>query len=223
MPAAKTGAKPMQANCHQSGGTARCRNVIFEGGLFAGRGEALVITGPNGAGKSTLLRVLAGLLALIRAILCFTAIRYGSAGIGARPLSWPSQRHEAGARVSENLEFWKRFQAAKPAKVFPSTQPIEAVGLTGVAHLPFGYLSAGQQRRIALARLLVSRVRCGCLTSPRRRSTSARTSFLPIWCAHLAKGGMAIAATHQPLGLENVQTLELSGVHGAASEGRGWA
>jgi ABC-type transport system involved in cytochrome c biogenesis ATPase subunit len=59
--------------------------------------------------------------------------------------------------------------------------------------------------------------------SPLRRSTSAPTVFLPIWCAqHLEAGGLAIAATHQPLGLENVRSLELSGIHSAAS-GEIWA
>jgi heme exporter protein A len=92
-----------------------------------------------------------------------------------------------------------------------------------VAHLPFGYLSAGQQRRIALARLLVSHRPLWLLDEP-TAALDKRSDrlFADLVRQHLEAGGLAIAATHQPLGLENVRSLELSGIHSAAS-GEIWA
>jgi ABC-type protease/lipase transport system fused ATPase/permease subunit len=87
-----------------------------------------------------------------------------------------------------------------------------------VAHLPFSYLSAGQQRRIALARLLVSHRPLWLLDEPTAALDSRSDRlFADLVRQHLEAGGMAIAATHQPLGLENVRSLELSGIHSAAS------
>jgi heme exporter protein A len=205
----------------------RGASLLFSGiGFSLARGEALVITGPNGAGKSTLLRVLAGLLVADSGHFAL----YGDQDM-VLPVS--EHAHYLGHRnamkrelkVSENLEFWKRFQAPETGGGLSVDAAVEAVGLTGVAHLPFGYLSAGQQRRIALARLLVSARPLWLLDEPTaaldRRSDQL---FADLVHAHLAKGGMAIAATHQPLGLETVQTLELSGVHGALPDGHeAWA
>ncbi|MEM5470713.1 heme ABC exporter ATP-binding protein CcmA [Hoeflea sp. AS60] len=201
-------------------------SVLFEDiGFTVGRGEALIITGPNGSGKSTLLRILAGLLAADSG----EFLLHGDDGT-ALPIS--EFAHYLGHRnamkrelkVSENLDFWKRFQRSENGEGVSSDEAIEAVGLTGVAHLPFGYLSAGQQRRIALARLLVCKRPLWLLDEPTaaldRRSDQM---FADLVRKHLASGGLAIAATHQPLGLENVKTLELSGIHSAASaSGETW-
>ncbi|WP_420407821.1 heme ABC exporter ATP-binding protein CcmA [Hoeflea sp.] len=188
-------------------------SVLFSGiGFSLAAGEALVITGPNGAGKSTLLRVLAGLLRAESGQFVLTD------GQGAE-LPVFDHAHYLGhrnamkreLRVSENLSFWKRLQASESDGGLDIDAAIDAVGLTGVAHLPFGYLSAGQQRRIALARLLVTPRPLWLLDEPTaaldRRSDEL---FADLVRGHLADGGIAIAATHQPLGLEGVSTLELS-------------
>jgi heme exporter protein A len=200
-------------------------SVLFDDVSFTlGRGEVLVITGPNGSGKSTLLRILAGLLAA-------DSGGFALQGDDEAALPVSDYAHYLGHRnamkrelkVSENLRFWKNFQPVDSGEGLSIDAAIEQVGLTGVGHLPFGYLSAGQQRRIALARLLVSERPLWLLDEPTaaldKRSDKL---FADLVRGHLAKGGLAIAATHQPLGLESVRALELSGIHSAASEGS-WA
>jgi len=215
---------PMQAVATKLKGR-RGDSVLFDDvGFTLGRGEALVITGPNGSGKSTLLRILAGLLAADSG----TFSLHGDDG-AALPVSEYS--HYLGHRnamkrelkVSENLAFWKSFQRGDSGEGLPIDEAIDQVGLTGVAHLPFGYLSAGQQRRIALARLLVSHRPLWLLDEPTaaldKRSDKL---FADLVRDHLAAGGLAIAATHQPLGLDTVSSLELSGIHTTVS-GEIWA
>jgi len=202
-------------------------SVLFEDISFTlGRGEALVITGPNGAGKSTLLRILAGLLAADSGE--FSLHDDDGAGLPVAEFAHYLGHRNAMKRelkVSENLGFWKSFQRSETGEGLSIDAAIDAVGLAGVAHLPFGYLSAGQQRRIALARLLVAERPLWLLDEPTaaldKRSDQL---FADLVGAHLAKGGLAIAATHQPLGLATVRSLEMSGIHRAASgAGEVWA
>ena len=193
------------------------RDIAFE---IAG-GEALVVKGPNGSGKSTLLRVLAGLL----------PASSGSAKLLAAP--HPVERvsevaHYLGHRnamkreltVEENLSFWKTFLGDMAGGTgVPVEEAVEAVGLGGIAHLPFGYLSAGQQRRMAMAKLLVAWRPVWILDEPTAAlDAAAEDMFAGLVTAHLAHGGIAIAATHQPLGLEGVQELRMTGFAGVAEE-----
>ncbi|PHR17720.1 MAG: heme ABC exporter ATP-binding protein CcmA [Hoeflea sp.] len=200
-------------------------SVLFEDiGFTLGRGEALVITGPNGSGKSTLLRILAGLLGA-------DSGTFSLLGDDGTALPVADYSHYLGHRnamkrelkVSENLAFWQSFQGAESGEGMPIDEAIDQVGLTGVAHLPFGYLSAGQQRRIALARLLVSSRPLWLLDEP-TAALDKRSDrlFADLVRAHLETGGLAIAATHQPLGLDSVRALELSGIHSTVSDGT-WA
>jgi len=200
-------------------------SVLFDDVSFTlSRGEVLVITGPNGSGKSTLLRILAGLLSA-------DSGTFSLLGDDAMALPVSDYSHYLGHRnamkrelkVSENLSFWQSFQRGESGEGVPIDEAIDRVGLTGVAHLPFGYLSAGQQRRIALARLLVSKRPLWLLDEP-TAALDKRSDrlFADLVRAHLATGGLAIAATHQPLGLETVRTLELSGIHTVATDGA-WA
>nr|WP_097107652.1 heme ABC exporter ATP-binding protein CcmA [Hoeflea halophila] len=200
-------------------------NVLFADISFSlGHGEALVITGPNGSGKSTLLRILAGLLSP-------DSGAFALIGEGGEPVPVSDHCHYLGHRnamkrelkVSENLAFWQSFQRSDSGEGLPVEEAIDRVGLTGVGHLPFGYLSAGQQRRIALARLLVSHRPLWLLDEP-TAALDARSDrlFAELVRTHLASGGLAIAATHQPLGLDGVRTLELPGIH-ATVAGGAWA
>jgi heme exporter protein A len=91
----------------------------------------------------------------------------------------------------------------------------EAVGLGGIAHLPFGYLSAGQQRRMAFAKLLVAWRPVWILDEPTAAlDVSAESVFTALITDHLAQGGIVLAATHQPLGLRNSQELKMTGFAG---------
>ncbi|ARO32103.1 cytochrome-c heme transporter ATP-binding protein CcmA [Rhizobium sp. NXC14] len=180
-------------------------------------GQALVLTGKNGSGKSTLLRVAAGLLKPEKGTVIF---RDKESPQGRYP---GEVSHYLGHRnamkneltVAENLEFWQSFLSSPGAAGLPLEDAAEAVGLSGITHLPFGYLSAGQQRRFAFAKLLVAHRPIWILDEPTAAlDASADRLFAALIEAHLAKGGIVLAATHQPLGLNNVQEMKMAGFAG---------
>jgi heme exporter protein A len=169
-------------------------------------GEALIVTGPNGAGKSSLLRAIAGLLSLAAG--AFVLER------GDDQQDIGEQAHYLGhadalkgvLTAKENLEFWAAMLRAGDA---PAQQEMNAataldrVGLAHVADFPVNALSAGQKRRVALARLLVACRPLWLLDEPTSAlDAAAQTRLAEIMHAHLAAGGLIIAATHAPLGLE---------------------
>jgi heme exporter protein A len=172
--------------------------------------EALVVTGPNGAGKSTLLRALAGLLAPVSGRISFTAPGVAlddPAGVSAHYIGH-SDALKGALTARENLAFWAAALSASPG-----LSPIEALAQVNLAHaadLPVSWLSAGQKRRAALARLFVARRPVWILDEPATALDAA--SQQQLWVAmarHRAEGGMIVAATHAPLGLEGAQELRL--------------
>lgn len=181
-------------------------------------GEALILTGRNGSGKSTLLRVAAGLLRPEKGTVVFR----DEEGPGGRHPCEVS--HYLGHRnamkseltVAENLDFWRAFLGNTGSAAALSTEDAtDAVGLAGIAHLPFGYLSAGQQRRMAFAKLLVAHRPVWILDEPTAAlDASADRLLADLIGAHQTKGGIVLAATHQPLGLENEQILKMTGFAG---------
>jgi len=193
----------------------RGEDLIFEGlsfGLEAG--QALVLTGKNGSGKSTLLRVVAGLLRQERGTVSFTD-SHGDTHKRVGEIS-----HYLGHRnamkseltVAENLEFWRRFLGQMHGPSVSIDEAAAAVGLEGITHLPFGYLSAGQQRRFAFAKLLIAYRPVWILDEPTAAlDTSGDRLFAELIEAHRRNGGIVLAATHQPLGLEGVQELRMMG------------
>jgi heme exporter protein A len=215
-------------------------NVSFQ----LGAGEALVVTGPNGTGKSTLLRVVAGLLRPENGHVTFSTSDTAFEGRAAEVCHYLGHRNamKPELTVDENFSFWKSFlgdfSPTKSAKnpdfagspgladdLHPTVagltvlEAAEAVGLGGITHLPFGYLSAGQQRRFAMAKLLVAYRPVWILDEPTAAlDASADNMFAALVRAHLASGGIAIAATHQPLGLEGAKELRMTGFAGVAEE-----
>jgi heme exporter protein A len=175
------------------------REVFSELDFAAASGEALAVTGPNGAGKTSLLRIVAGLL---------TAAA-GSIGLedGERELTVAEQAHYLGHRdamkpalsVKENLAFWRDFLGGEASN---ATEGLVAVGLDHAAHLPAAYLSAGQRRRLSIARLLVVRRPIWLLDEPTSAlDAGGQSLFVALMRDHLARGGLIIAATHAPLGV----------------------
>ncbi|WP_437344090.1 heme ABC exporter ATP-binding protein CcmA [Mesorhizobium marinum] len=191
--------------CGERGG----RRVFSDIGFSLGAGEALVVTGANGAGKSTLLRVLAGLLpaASGRAIVEGGGEDFPTVASAAHYLGHLNAMKPV-LSVAENLAFWRSFSGADA----PIETALEAVGLCGIAHLPYGYLSTGQKRRAAIARLLVSRRPAWLLDEPTAGldAESAR-QLSSLMVRHREEGGMIIAATHLPLGLERALELTMGG------------
>ncbi|RWP62759.1 heme ABC exporter ATP-binding protein CcmA [Mesorhizobium sp.] len=190
-------------------GGERGGEAVFSGINFAlGKGQALIVTGPNGAGKSTLLRIVAGLLPV-------AAGRLLVEGGGEDFPSVASACHYLGHQnamktvlsVAENLRFWRDFSGAD---FLSAEQALAMVGLDGIGHLPFGYLSTGQRRRAAIAKLLVSRRPLWLLDEPTAGLDKASEErFGGLMREHLDEGGIIIAATHLPLGLEGAQELRM--------------
>ncbi|MEK1886033.1 MAG: heme ABC exporter ATP-binding protein CcmA [Phyllobacterium sp.] len=174
----------------------------------AGAGEALLVTGPNGAGKSTLLRIIAGLLPSAAGTL--TVVEGSKASKDVAPLAHylgHLNAMKAVLSVEENLQFWRSFSGAGKRSV---TTALDRVGLGDIAHLPFGYLSTGQKRRASIARLLISDRPLWLLDEPTAGLDKAsELQFAGLMQEHLGNGGIVIAATHLPLGLEVAGELRL--------------
>jgi heme exporter protein A len=181
------------------------RDVFTDISFAVSSGEALIVTGRNGAGKSSLLRTIAGLLHAAQGRLTLED--------GDPELSIGEQAHYLGHQdaikpslsVAENLRFWAGFFGASSDDVMA---PLTAVGLEALAALPAAYLSAGQRRRLSIARLVSAKRPIWLLDEPTSAlDTAAQSRLTELMRAHLAGGGFIVAATHGPIGLD--QTLEL--------------
>jgi heme exporter protein A len=181
---------------------------VFAGIAFSvAGGQALAVTGHNGAGKSSLLRLVAGLLSRADGRLWLEG--------GDPELTIAEQTHYLGHQdalkpslsVAENLHFWADFLGGRPIKVQGA---LESVGLGAIADLPAAYLSAGQRRRLSIARLLAVTRPIWLLDEPASTLDAAGkdrlTGFMQ---SHLADGGFILAATHGSLGVSAVQELSL--------------
>lgn len=190
---------------------------VFNGISFSvTNGEGLIVAGRNGAGKSSLLRMVAGLLRV-------AAGRLDLEG-GDSELTIGEQAHYLGHQdalkpslsVGENLRFWSGFFGASSADI---GGPLTAVGLDTVADLPAAYLSAGQSRRLSIARLLTVKRPIWLLDEPASAlDAAAQERLREFMRQHLAGGGLILAATHGPIGLESARELRLDGAIGASGE-----
>jgi heme exporter protein A len=182
--------------------------VVFTGLSFAVTGgEALVVTGRNGAGKSSLLRMIAGLVRIADGRLTLAG--------GEDEANIAEQAHYLGHQdalkpslsVRENLSFWSSFLGGGTDALEPA---LEAVGLGPLAGLPAAYLSAGQRRRLSIARLAAVKRPIWLLDEPTSAlDTPSQGRLAELMRAHLAGGGIIIAAAHGPIGLENPREMRL--------------
>jgi heme exporter protein A len=186
------------------------------------QGQGLIVTGANGSGKSTLLRVLAGLMRPSQG-----TVRYEDEQGQA-----PMPCHYLGAlnamkdqlTVRENLEFWAAHLTLEDRSETAQKPPeddtprarntleaaLDAVCLPHVIDMPFGFLSTGQKRRVAIARLLAIHRPVWLVDEPTSGLDRASESlFADIAKTYLAGGGILVGATHLPLGIDGLQHLHI--------------
>ncbi len=175
-------------------------------------GEIIYVRGPNGAGKTTLLRMLCGLIRPDDGAIfwdgvpladCETEFHRALAYIG----------HENGIKgdltALENLQFFQRINSAH-SNLSP-TQVLDRLGIPTLAHIPCRYLSAGQKRRVAMARLLTSNARLWLLDEPfTGLDETARHIVSDLVAEHLASEGLCIATSHQPLDYDRFGAREIT-------------
>jgi heme exporter protein A len=186
--------------------------LVLAGVTFAlARGETLLLRGPNGAGKSSLLRLLAG----------FLTPRAGALWWQGRPALVDRVEHRArlhlighsnaiksALTVRENLGFAAAIAGAPDARCDGALEGFE---LAALADVPAAYLSAGQQRRLALARLLATPRPLWLLDEPDAGLDAANRAHLArAVAAHRAEGGIAVIATHGDLDVAAPHVLELA-------------
>lgn len=171
------------------------------------KGQSLKIEGANGVGKTTLIRAIAGFITPDKGKINFT--------FDNKDLSKREQIHYIGHKngirtsltVLENLEFWASFYNTQPSLM----QIAQTYALKSLLHIPAGYLSAGQKRRLSLSRLSMSKRPLWLLDEP-TVSLDQQSVKLVANAAqnHIEEGGILIAATHIPLEIEFTNTLTLS-------------
>ncbi len=193
--------------------------LVFDRLSFGlGEGELLALTGRNGSGKTTLLRALAGLSPPDAG-----TVSWQGAYVSKDPETWRGRLawlgHLEGLKgdltVIENLLSAERLRGGKAADRLDGA--LIAFDLTGLAARPVRTLSAGQRRRTALARIVLAQAPVWLLDEPLNAlDVPAQAAFRTALQAHLAAGGLAIAATHADLGVDG-RSLELGSIQSNTS------
>jgi len=192
------------------------RRLVAGLSFMINEGASLIVTGPNGAGKSTLLRALCG----------FLPVEAGGFALegGDPERSVGEQAHYLGhadgvkgaLTAGENLAFAAAMLGGRPSRE-AQLDALARVGLAHVIDFPVRLLSAGQRRRVGLARLLIADRALWLLDEPATAlDAAAQAALLAIMQAHLRNSGIIVAAAHAPLGLEGAQEVRLGAVKGAA-------
>jgi len=189
----------------------RGERLVFAGlGCRLPSGGALVLTGSNGCGKSSLLRLFATLLSPASGELLWGGVPVARDAAGYRALLHYVGHLDAlkpALTPRETLDFWASLRGrSEPA----ADAALAAFGLGGVADRPCGWLSAGQRRRLALARLIAAPAPVWLLDEPTAALDSdGEARLLTLIAEHRAAGGRVVLATHQPLALSEAAVIML--------------
>ncbi|MCP5395962.1 MAG: heme ABC exporter ATP-binding protein CcmA [Sphingomonadaceae bacterium] len=171
--------------------------ILFRGlDLSLAGGEALYLSGPNGIGKTSLLRILAGLMRPYAG----SVAREGTIGmVDGRPALDPQ------APLGTALSFWARLDGGAA-----SDEKLAMLGLSDLLDVPVRYLSTGQTKRAALARLLAQDAQIWLLDEPLNGLDVQGVALVETLVAqHCAAGGIALVASHQPIALPTSTTLAI--------------
>jgi heme exporter protein A len=180
----------------------RGEKLLFEGVDLALRpGEIAELRGANGAGKTTLLMIVAGIVRPAAG-----KVEIGGGDPEGRPetdIGYFAHRSAIKPRltVAENLKFWTALNGGRSARI---DEALQTVGLAPIASLDAGHLSAGQTRRLALARLLLAGRPVWLMDEPTAAlDAEGERLVATLIDAHLDRGGLVLAATHHDLGLRH--------------------
>jgi heme exporter protein A len=185
------------------------RLVFADVTIGVARGDALIVTGPNGSGKTSLLRILAGFLTPAGGTISLEA---------EASISLPERSHFVSHRdglktaltPSDHINFWLSLFARTSASYPDVDDILKSWRLDALRNIPCGALSAGQKRRVALARLSTAARSLWLLDEPTTALDSQAVELLNIMVArHRGEGGAVIAATHQPLNWPDASALDL--------------
>lgn len=183
------------------------RNLNFQ--LSAG--QVLQIVGHNGAGKTSLLRILAGLLEPSHGEICWAGQRIKRVKSEfLQDLTYLGHLSGVKSHLTplENLKFFTRLHGHQP--IISYEEALTQLGLKAFIDDPAGHLSAGQQRRIALARLLVTKARLWILDEPLTALDKSGVALMTQMIdAHRQKGNMVILTSHQAFTLDGIDVLDL--------------
>ncbi|MFQ5533688.1 MAG: heme ABC exporter ATP-binding protein CcmA [Sphingomonadales bacterium] len=189
----------------------RGERLVFEGlGFRLAPGAALVVRGPNGSGKSSLLRLVAGLIKPAAG-----ALRWNGAPVDDEPEAYRAQLCYVGHldavkpvfTVEENLTLWTALSGADPAR---AESALAAFGLASLATLPARFLSAGQKRRLNLARIAASPAKLWLLDEPTvSLDHDAVGALISLIADHRRAGGMVMVSTHVDLALSGAGEVRL--------------
>lgn len=190
----------------------RGERTVFAGLDFdLGPGSAVVLRGPNGSGKSSLLRLMAGLARPLSGV-----IQWGTENIAADPEAHNGRLHYIGHQdpvkpvltVTENLNFWASLRPGNGNV----TGALERLGIGHLADVPGRFLSAGQKRRVNLARVLASDARLWLLDEPATALDKAAAKSLDDAIAgHRHAGGMVVISSHADDDPPGAAEIDLSG------------
>lgn len=185
-------------DCRIAANNLACRRgdrLLFRGLSFAlSSGQALQLVGANGIGKSSLIRILAGLAPAYAG----TVERVGTVGlVDERPALDPHKP------LGEALAFWQRIDG-------PADNELAHLGLSALLDVPVRYLSTGQKKRAALARLLGQKAAVWLLDEPLNGLDTKGVALVEQLAAqHCRAGGICVIASHQPFNLADLQRLDL--------------